>query len=69
MNKEIKKAIEEDNLVLFVGAGMSIPLGFPDWKKLIKEILKKLKVDFEKKYQLHLIIILIISIILIYLKF
>jgi tetratricopeptide (TPR) repeat protein/NAD-dependent SIR2 family protein deacetylase len=49
MNKEIKKAIEEDNLVLFVGAGMSMPLGFPDWKNLIKEILQKLKVDFDKK--------------------
>lgn len=49
MNKDIKKAIEEDNLVLFVGAGMSLPLGFPDWKNLIKEILLKLKVEFDKK--------------------
>jgi tetratricopeptide (TPR) repeat protein len=49
MNKEIIKAIEEDNLVLFVGAGMSIPLGFPDWRNLIKKILQKLKVDFDKK--------------------
>jgi tetratricopeptide (TPR) repeat protein len=53
MNEEIKKAIQEDNLILFVGAGMSMPFGFPNWTSLILDILKELKkggkspVDFQ----------------------
>lgn len=43
MHKDLENAIANDNLVLFVGAGMSIPLGFPNWNKLIIEILKDLQ--------------------------
>jgi len=43
MNIKLKEAIENDDLVLFIGAGMSIPLKFPNWKELIINILKKLE--------------------------
>lgn len=36
---EIKKAIENNTLVFFIGAGTSKTLGFPDWNGLIIEIL------------------------------
>lgn len=42
---EIKKAIENDTLVLFIGAGISQPLGFPSWNGLVIEILEKLSDD------------------------
>lgn len=43
MLKEIKTAIENDNLILFVGAGMSMSLGFPNWHSLIEKILVQLE--------------------------
>ena len=48
IDNEIKKAIETDNLVFFVGAGFSAPLGFPNWTDLIIEILNQL--DDKYKY-------------------
>jgi len=48
MNKDIKKAIENDDLMLFIGAGMSIPLGFDNWNKLVLNILTKLKAKLQK---------------------
>ena len=43
----IEKAIETDNLVFFIGAGFSTPLGFPNWTDLIIEILNQL----DEKYK------------------
>jgi len=40
--KELVKAVNENNLILFIGAGCSIPLKFPSWKALIVEILNNL---------------------------
>lgn len=42
---EIKKAIENDTLVFFTGAGISQPLGFPSWNDLVIEMLEKLSDD------------------------
>ncbi|HEU4790569.1 MAG TPA: SIR2 family protein, partial [Flavobacterium sp.] len=39
---KLKAALEQNNLVFFVGAGCSIPLGFPSWKDLTINILKQL---------------------------
>lgn len=38
MNKELKKAIKDKKVVLFVGAGISATLGLPTWDDLITEI-------------------------------
>ncbi|MFA6196663.1 MAG: tetratricopeptide repeat protein [Sulfurimonas sp.] len=53
VDNDIKKAIENDDLVFFVGAGFSTPLGFPNWTDLIIEILNQL----DNKYK-HFIPIL-----------
>lgn len=46
------KSIKNHKAVIYVGAGVSISAGFPDWKKLIDEILTPL--EKEKKYNLRL---------------
>lgn len=40
--EKLKEAIKNNNLVFFVGAGCSLPLNFPSWKKLIEDILGEL---------------------------
>lgn len=40
--EKLEKAKLDNNLVIFVGAGCSIPLNFPSWKKLIENILEEL---------------------------
>jgi tetratricopeptide (TPR) repeat protein len=42
MIEKIKEAIQKDSLVIFVGAGMSIPLKFPNWTNLVLNILEKI---------------------------
>jgi tetratricopeptide (TPR) repeat protein len=39
---KLQEAIKNNNLVFFVGAGFSMPLGFPSWQKLIEDILLEL---------------------------
>lgn len=39
---KLQEAIKNNNLVFFVGAGCSLPLNFPSWKKLIEDILEGL---------------------------
>jgi len=43
---KLEVAIQKNNLVIFVGAGCSIPLGLPSWKKLIEDILQELDSKF-----------------------
>src|SRR5688572_24470265 len=45
IHSDLKKAIHTDNLIIFVGAGTSIPLGLPDWNTLVCEIINELKTD------------------------
>ena len=40
--EKLEDAIKNNNLVFFVGAGCSLPLNFPSWKKLIENILEGL---------------------------
>ena len=42
---EIRKARDEDRLVIFVGSGVSANSEVPTWGKLIEEIAKKIKYD------------------------
>lgn len=43
MHEKLKEAIQKDKLIIFVGAGVSIPFGFPNWTNLIIDILNELK--------------------------
>lgn len=43
------KAIKENNAAIFAGAGLSIPAGFVNWKNLLKDIAKDLKLDIDKE--------------------
>ncbi|MEP2024048.1 MAG: SIR2 family protein [Reichenbachiella sp.] len=38
--KEIVKAIENNDLVIFAGAGLSMKFGLPDWRNLVKDIIQ-----------------------------
>jgi hypothetical protein len=42
----------EENAALFAGAGLSIPAGFADWRKLLKEIAEDLQLDIERENDL-----------------
>lgn len=43
---EIKEAIKSKNLIVFVGAGLSINLGLPDWKQLVLKIITQLSITY-----------------------
>ena len=44
----IQDAESRNKLVVFVGAGISIPSGLPSWGEAIKEIQGKLGEDFQE---------------------
>ncbi|MCB2357606.1 SIR2 family protein [Clostridium estertheticum] len=48
INKKIIDAMKEDKLILFIGAGFSNSLKFPDWNEIVKRILKDLSTEEEK---------------------
>jgi hypothetical protein len=39
----LQDAISDDNLILFVGSGLSLKFGMPNWKALAEIILNDLK--------------------------
>ena len=48
--KNILKEIEEENLAIFAGAGLSIPAGYVSWSELLRPIAEELKLKIEKEY-------------------
>lgn len=46
------RAIEESNAAIFVGAGLSKPAGYVNWKELLKDIASDLNLDVEKENDL-----------------
>ena len=46
------RALSEDNAAVFIGAGLSIPSGFVDWKGLIRDIARDLELDIDKEHDL-----------------
>lgn len=48
IHSELEKAVQNDNLVIFIGSGFSKDLNFPDWKELTKKIIEKIGVNDEK---------------------
>ncbi len=50
--KKIVKELEENNVAIFAGAGLSIPAGHVDWKKLLKPFAEELEIDIDKETDL-----------------
>lgn len=46
------EAIEERTAAVFAGAGLSIPAGFVDWKKLLKKIASEIGLNIDKENDL-----------------
>ncbi len=46
--RRYSNSLLEGNAALFAGAGLSIPAGFADWRKLLKEIAQDLGLDVER---------------------
>ncbi len=49
---QYQKAIDEGVAAVFVGAGLSVPAGFVDWKELLRDIAKELDLDVDEETDL-----------------
>lgn len=50
--REIYKELEEENVAVFAGSGLSVPAGFVCWKELLKPIADDIGLDIEKEHDL-----------------
>ncbi|MFN8354881.1 MAG: SIR2 family protein [Spirosomataceae bacterium] len=50
--KEFSKNLQDDNVAIFAGAGMSRPCGYVDWKQLLKDIAEELDLEIDKENDL-----------------
>jgi Sir2- and TIR-associating SLOG family/SIR2-like domain len=46
------KELEEENVAIFAGAGLSVEAGYVDWKKLLQPIADDLGLDIDKEHDL-----------------
>ena len=46
---DLVKELEESNLAIFAGAGLSVQAGFVNWSELLKPIAEELDLDILKK--------------------
>jgi len=46
------KELDEENLAIFAGAGLSVGAGYVDWKKLLQPIAHELGLDIDKEHDL-----------------
>jgi hypothetical protein len=46
------KELEEDNVAIFAGAGLSVGAGYVDWKKLLQPIAQDLELDIDQEHDL-----------------
>lgn len=49
---QYQKALDEDVAAAFVGAGLSVPAGFVDWKELLREIARDLDLNVDEETDL-----------------
>jgi len=49
---DLTKELREDNLAVFVGAGLSSPAGFVSWSELLEPIAEELKLDIDREFDL-----------------
>ena len=50
--RDIIKELEEENVAVFAGAGLSMPAGYVSWGELLKPIAEELGIDIKKEYDL-----------------
>jgi hypothetical protein len=50
--KHIAKELEEENVAIFAGAGMSAEVGFVNWAELLRPIAEELGLDVDKEHDL-----------------
>lgn len=50
--KRFVTSIEEDDAALFIGAGMSRPSGYVNWKELLRECARELNLDLDREQDL-----------------
>ena len=50
--RTFSEEVEEGNAAIFVGAGLSRPAGFVDWRMLLKSVAEELGLDVEKETNL-----------------
>ncbi|MDO5041648.1 MAG: USG protein, partial [Peptoniphilus sp.] len=50
--KEIEKAIASEEIAAFIGAGLSVPAGFPTWSELLKQPAFEIDLMVEKESDL-----------------
>ena len=48
--KHIVEAMNDDSLIIFVGAGVSANSGLPNWNQLIDKFREELLIDNSKNY-------------------
>ena len=53
--REYIKAIRDGNAALFAGAGLSRPLGFVDWKELLRPLAEDIGLNIEDEHDLTLV--------------
>ena len=46
------KELEEENVAIFAGAGLSVGAGYVDWKKLLQPIAQELELDIDQEHDL-----------------
>jgi hypothetical protein len=46
------KELEEENVAIFAGAGLSVGAGYVDWKKLLQPIAQELDLDIDQEHDL-----------------
>src|ERR1700676_1583973 len=46
------KELEEENVAIFAGAGLSVGAGYVDWKKLLQPIAQDLELDIDQEHDL-----------------
>ncbi len=50
--RDYSKEVEEGNAALFIGAGLSIPAGFVDWRNLLRTFAQDIGLDIDKEHNL-----------------
>ena len=52
--EDILKELEEENVAVFAGAGLSMPAGYVSWSQLLKPIAEEIGLNVEKEYDLEI---------------